>query len=192
MWKIQRDDTVLAWTFFEGYRDSLAFAKAMHALNVTERKAVTIMGYNSPEWLIVFYGGIFFNCICTGVYNTNQADACLYQADHSESEVIAVDTIENLKKFLMNKDKLPNVKAYVVWLDKIIPADCKHPNVYLWQDFMQLGKSVPDSLIDQKIDKQAPGDCCTFVYTSGTTGHPKGVMLSHDNLCWSIESLFLE
>ena len=43
------------------------------------------MGWNSPEWVIAFYGGMFNNNIVTGVYTTNSPPACLYQAQHSEA-----------------------------------------------------------------------------------------------------------
>ena len=66
----------------------------MHVIGVNERKSVNIMGHNAPEWPISFIGGILYNCIASGVYPTNNADACLYQADHSEAEVIVVDSIE--------------------------------------------------------------------------------------------------
>jgi long-chain-fatty-acid--CoA ligase ACSBG len=72
----------------------------MHVLGVTERKAVNVMGYNCPEWAIAFLGGVFANCISTGVYITNLVDACLYQAENSEAELIVVDGIVNLKKYI--------------------------------------------------------------------------------------------
>ena len=46
---------------------------------------------------------------------------------------------------------------------------------------MCLGKKIENSVIEQHCEKQSPGNCCALVYTSGTTGNPKGVMLSHDN-----------
>jgi long-chain-fatty-acid--CoA ligase ACSBG len=62
------------------------------------------------------------------------------------------------------------------------PADVKDKRYYLWKDFLNLGKEVPNQIIDAKIAKQRPGQTCLLVYTSGTTGNPKGVMLTHDNL----------
>ena len=66
----------------------------MHTLNINERSGVNILGFNSPEWVISYMGGLFYNSVCTGVYLTNNADACFYQADHSDAELIVCDSIE--------------------------------------------------------------------------------------------------
>ncbi|XP_023394368.1 long-chain-fatty-acid--CoA ligase ACSBG2 [Pteropus vampyrus] len=55
-------------------------------------------------------------------------------------------------------------------------------NLYSWDDFMELGNSIPNSQLDQIIAGQKANQCAVLMYTSGTTGNPKGVMLSHDNV----------
>lgn len=50
----------------------------MHAIGITERKAVNIIGFNSPEWAMAFLGGISYNCVLSGVYITNGPEACVY------------------------------------------------------------------------------------------------------------------
>lgn len=125
----------------------------MNTLGINERKCVNIMGHNAPEWVISYLGGIMYNCIVSGVYPTNNAEACLYQADHSEAELVVVDSIEQLKKFEVNFHKLPNIKAVVIYtLDKL-PSDVKDKRYYVWKDFLALGKDVKEEIVNEKILK---------------------------------------
>jgi long-chain-fatty-acid--CoA ligase ACSBG len=184
---IERQGKVLSWTWNQYYKESEAFAKSMHAVGVQERKGVNIVGHNSPEWVIAFMGGILSNCIVSGVYPTNNVEACLYQADHSEAEIVIVDSIEQLKKYQVNLPKLPNIKAIVVYtLDKL-PAELTDKKFFVWKDFLVLGKDVKTEIINEKVKRQKPGKCTVLIYTSGTTGNPKACMLSHDNLVWTVK-----
>ena len=147
------------------------------------------MGYNSPEWAIGFVGGILHNCVVTGIYSTNAEDACMYQVEHSEAEVILVENNEYLARF--NLEKLPRIKAVVIWGESNLASNVKDSRVLLWKDFIKLGQDIKDEIVYEKVSRQKPGECSTLIYTSGTTGMPKGCMLSHDNLCWEFYSCLM-
>ena len=136
--KVERNNKVAQWTWKEYLDGCVNFAKAMHVIGINERKAVNIMGFNSPEWAIAYFGGTFYNCVLSGVYITNGPEACLYQAENSDAELIVVDGIAQLKKYLQNLHKLPQVKALVVYNVDTIPNDVKDPRVYAWSDFMKM------------------------------------------------------
>lgn len=191
--RVMRDNKEQVWTWRSYYGQALAFAKALEKVGVDERKAVNIMGFNSPEWAISFFGAVLHNNCVSGVYTTNGADACKYQAKHSGAQVIVVDTLEQLELYASVLDDLPALKALVAWGATKLPEKYrKDTRFYAFSDFLQLGKSVPDRRIEQLIDKQQPGQCAVLIYTSGTTGYPKGVMLSHDNLIFNASSLAVE
>lgn len=114
------------------------FAKALQNLKVNERSAVAIMGFNSPEWVFSFMGGLLYNCVCTGIYSTNTSEACQYQVENSDAEVVILETNDMLKRFILVLDKLPKLKVVVVWGEKELISE-EDSRFYLWKDFMKLG-----------------------------------------------------
>ena len=120
---VERADNYLTWTWRDVDRDVRLFAKALARLNVSTRSTVCIMGFNAPEWAIAFLGSIMYEAVSSGIYSTNSPDACLYQAAHSDAEIVVVDKLHELKRFTVNLDQLPKVKAFVVWGEEALPAE---------------------------------------------------------------------
>ncbi|XP_015221108.2 long-chain-fatty-acid--CoA ligase ACSBG2 isoform X2 [Lepisosteus oculatus] len=185
------DQTALGWkeadrwttlTFKEYYEKCKTAAKSFLKLGLERYHGVGILGFNSAEWFISDIGAILAGGFAVGIYTTNSPEACQYVVENSKANILVVENHKQLQKILQIQDKLPHLKAIVQYKDALKE---KRPNLYTWAEFMELGKDVPDSELEEVISSQKANQCCTLIYTSGTTGQPKGVMLSHDNLTWT-------
>lgn len=192
---MKRNKKWVTWTYKKYYEDCCKFAKGMISIGATPFSSVNIIGFNAPEWNIAFFGSIFGKYLPVGIYTTNSPEACKYVVLHSEAEVIVTENKEQLTKFLKIWDETPKVRMIIVYSDRLpdnIPENRKS-QVVLWKEFLEMGNKYKSSSLENslehRIDSQKPGNCCTLVYTSGTTGPPKGVMISHDNYTWTSSSL---
>ncbi|OQS07058.1 long-chain-fatty-acid-CoA ligase [Thraustotheca clavata] len=186
--RIKKDGVWTSKTWSQLNSEVESFAKSLIHLGLTPFEAVGIIGFNASEWIIANLGAIMAGTLSAGIYTTSNPDACFYIANHSEAPVIVCDGVTQLEKFVSIADRLPKLKALVIYND-VVPADlkCKVP-VYAFDDFLKLGVDVDNAILAERIANQKPGNCSTLIYTSGTTGNPKAVMLSHDNITWTVYS----
>ncbi|XP_023572968.1 long-chain-fatty-acid--CoA ligase ACSBG2 [Octodon degus] len=179
-WKSSRKWQTL--TFTQYYEACRRAGRALIKLGLQRFHGVGILGFNSKEWLIAALGAILAGGLCVGIYATSSADACQYVITHAKVNVLVVENDEQLRKILsIPQSSLETLKAIILYK----PAPKLANNLYSWDDFMELGNSVPDAQLDQIIKSQKANQCAVLVYTSGTTGDPTAVMLSHDNITWT-------
>uniref|UniRef100_A0A8D2DRH0 long-chain-fatty-acid--CoA ligase n=1 Tax=Sciurus vulgaris TaxID=55149 RepID=A0A8D2DRH0_SCIVU len=168
--------------FYQYYQECRRAARALIKLGLQRFHGVGILGFNSVEWLVAALGAILAGGLSVGIYATNSADACQYVITHAKVNVLLVENDQQLRKILsIPPSKMETLKAIVQYKP---PMKEKSNNLYSWHDFMELGNSIPDAQLDQIIETQKANQCAVIVYTSGTFGNPKGVMLSHDNITW--------
>uniref|UniRef100_A0A8C0XGF7 long-chain-fatty-acid--CoA ligase n=1 Tax=Castor canadensis TaxID=51338 RepID=A0A8C0XGF7_CASCN len=169
-------------SFTQYYAACRKAAKALIKLGLERFHGVGILGFNSVEWFIAALGAIMAGGLCVGIYATNSAEACQYVISHAKVNVLLVENNQQLKKILSVTpyDRRETVKAIVQYKEPTTSRD----NLYSWDDFMELGNSIPDIQLDGIMLSQRANQCAVLIYTSGTVGKPKGVMLSHDNITW--------
>ncbi|KAB1259107.1 Long-chain-fatty-acid--CoA ligase ACSBG2, partial [Camelus dromedarius] len=178
-------------SFNQYYEASRKAAKAMIKLGLEPFHSVGILGFNSVEWFIAALGAILAGGLCVGIYATNSADACQYAIAHSKVNILVVENELQLQKiFSIPKNRIQTLKAIIQY--RLPVKETKNYDLYSWDDFMELGNSIPDSQLDQIIGSQKANQCAVIIYTSGTTGHPKGAMLSHDNITWMAGAAAME
>ncbi|XP_008200673.1 very long-chain-fatty-acid--CoA ligase bubblegum isoform X2 [Tribolium castaneum] len=171
-------------TYKEYYELVRTCAKAFIKLGLERHHAVCILGFNSPEWFISDLAAIFAGGIAVGIYTTNSSEACFHCANHSRANIIVVQDQKQLEKILAIKSRLPHLKAIIQYEGTPTSAD-----VISWEDLLIIGRDQEDEDLERVLKTIGVNECCTLVYTSGTVGKPKAVMLSHDNLTWDALSI---
>ncbi|KAF0684565.1 Aste57867_23483 [Aphanomyces stellatus] len=180
--------TILTWSQY--YAKCAAFAKSLIAIGMERFEAVSVIGFNAPEWTIADLGCILAGGLAAGIYTTNNPAAAQYIIDHSGARVVVCDGVAQLEKIASVANQLPKLKALVVY-NSAVPEGFQCPvPVYSFDDFLALGDAVEDRQLKERLDSQRPGHCCTLIYTSGTTGNPKAVMISHDNITFTMNAMF--
>ncbi|XP_043265551.1 very long-chain-fatty-acid--CoA ligase bubblegum isoform X1 [Colletes gigas] len=155
-------------------------AKAFLKLGLERYHGVCIVGFNSPEWIISDLAAIYAGGFAVGVYTTNSPEACKHCAETSQANIIVVEDKKQLDKILQIRKDLPQLKAIIMYEET-----SQEEGVLSWDDVLKLGSQEPDDKLQAILKKMAANECCTLVFTSGTVGNPKAVMLSHDNLTFN-------
>jgi len=182
------DSTWTSWTWSQYYEEAAAVAKALLALGFGQHDVVNILAFNCPEWFFAAIGAIFAGGMAAGIYITNSAPAVEYILDHSKCKFVFVDNQDQLDKVMAVRGNCPKLQKIV-----ILPfgnATSTDPMVLTWDAFLSVGQEMDVSL-QQRMTEQTPGNACYLSYTSGTTGQPKAVMYSHDNVLWAFHELNL-
>ena len=166
------------------YSNSARIGKAMMALGLEPGQTVSILADPCKEWLFFDLASQCIGCVSCGIYATDSAPQILHICEDSDTTLLMVENEEQLDKYLMVEERLPKIHTVVV-LDSTGLADLDHPKVVMLEEFYQLGDEGDEGLESEwnrRIDNAEPNDTVILVYTSGTTGAPKGAMLSHRNI----------
>jgi long-chain acyl-CoA synthetase len=183
----KRDDTVAMWKSAGGwepisarmmYGRVRALAAAMESWGVQRGDRIAIMSENRWEWPVVDFACMAIGAVDVPLYQTLTPEQVGYMLRDSGSKVAFVSTLEQYEK-IVNAGELPALERVVVFDE----GYCSNAT-----NLGQLLEGAPnlearDAAFDAKLTETKPEELATIIYTSGTTGDPKGVMLTHKNLC---------
>ena len=174
------------------YGEALAIVSgvvaSLDASGVAKGDRVAILSENRPEWAFVDYG-----CLCAGVipvpiYPTLGAGQIAYLLRDSGTSMVFVSDREQTEKALEAATECPQDVTVVAFDDDSATSDA----VVSWGDFLRSGERIAAGWSEADFRERAlsvvPHDVATILYTSGTTGDPKGVVLTHNNIASNVRA----
>jgi long-chain acyl-CoA synthetase len=155
-------------------------ARGLIALGIRPGDRVAILAGTRAEWTIADLGAQSAGAVVVPVYHTNSAEECEYVLRHCGARLIFCEDDAQLAKIDSIGDRALDLEQRVV----LTPAA---GGALTLDDLRRHGREVDEAAVEERIGAIDPEDLATIVYTSGTTGPPKGCMLTHANLMATVE-----
>jgi fatty-acyl-CoA synthase len=186
-------DRDLRWNYDEFNNICRKAAKGFMKLGINKGDHMAIWASNTPEWLVSQFSSGKMGAVLVTVNTNYQAAELEFLLKQSNSQTIIlmeqykgtsyIDTLFEIcpelhecKPGELKSKKLPSLQNVIVLGKK------KYPGTYSWNDVLELSEGVSDNELNNRLESLQPEDVINMQYTSGTTGFPKGVMLTHINI----------
>ena len=155
-------------------------AAGLKRLGVTRGERVAIVGDPCEEWMLADLGAQALGAITYGVYPTASASEVEYQLRDAGASVFVAQDQEYVDRILPFADRLPALR-FIVVVDTSAMFSYAHPKLRGWDEVLGEPSAADEDLVALEALAAAidPGDPAFIVYTSGTTGHPKGALVAH-------------
>ena len=143
-------------------------------LGVKPGDRVSILGSTRAEWTLFDFAAMSAGATVVPIYQTNSPGECQYVLEHSGARFVVVENEAQLEKVRQVRDQLPELETVI---QMIGTAD----DTVSMADVYERGASNDDDVFRKSYEAVGTDDVCKIVYTSGTTGPPKGCVISHGN-----------
>lgn len=151
------------------------------ASGIRKGNVVSIVGNNRPQWNFTDLGIMQIGAVTVPIYPTISDDDYVYIMNDAETRMLFVSSQELFERMQRLRSRIPSLREIITY-DRV-------PGAIQWDEFLERGASGDRQQLKALNEGVAEKDLCCMIYTSGTTGFPKGVMLSHYNVCTNMKGV---
>jgi long-chain acyl-CoA synthetase len=152
------------------------------ALGIDGGDRVAILAGTRPEWTLADVGALWAGSVVVPIYPTNAPEECEYVLADSGARAVVCEDPAQLAKLAGTAERCPRLEHRILMTGSA-------QNAITLDALRRRGRALGDEVLAARIAAVDPADVATIVYTSGTTGPPKGCMLTHANLLAAVETV---
>ena len=165
------------------------FTHGLMALGIKKGDCVSLLSENRKTWLYADFGILAAGGVTVTIYPSLLAEEVAYIISNSDSRLAVVSTQEQLDKLLAHRKDLPKLEKIIVFDEYRQKGDPQILSFSLIQEMGRVFRLKNPQELDRRIESIEPENLSSLVYTSGTTGPPKGAMITHGNVLFVAHSL---
>ena len=185
--KVKRNGVWESFSFDWGLEQAAKTAFGLKSLGFETGSRIAILSENRPEWATTDYGAMAAGLVGVPLYTTLIGDQIAYILHDAETKVVFVSSMDHLSTVLSIREKVPSIEKIVVFY----PENLKEDDLVISLDTLKaMGEGHTVEEFIELSHRAKPGDLATIVYTSGTTGDPKGVALTHHNFMAEFDAIW--
>ena len=190
------DGNFLSVTYKEAFQSALDFGAGLLSMGIKRGERIGMISDNRREWLQADMGLLSIGAIDVPRGSDAMPGDLSYILSFSECETVIVENATQMRKIIALKDSLPTVKTLISF-DAVNSTDIKTASdagmaLITFADVKEKGKDfrfINSGIVEAELEKGKWDDIAGIIFTSGTTGTPKGVMISHGNFLTQLDEL---
>jgi long-chain acyl-CoA synthetase len=184
---VKREGSWQSFSFDWGLEQTAKTAFGLKSLGYETGSRIAILSENRPEWATTDFGAMAAGLVGVPLYTTLIGEQIAYILHDAETKVVFVSSMNHLSSVLSIRERVPSIEKIVVFY----PENLEEDDLVISLDTLKAmgdGHTVED--FNELSRRAKPEDLATIVYTSGTTGDPKGVALTHQNFMAEFDAIW--
>jgi long-chain acyl-CoA synthetase len=157
-----------------------ALSRGLRDLGIARGDRVALIAENRSEWVIADFAIMAAGAVTVPSYTTNTIEDHRHVLSNSGARAVIVSTPALTQRVMPAADQITDIEA-IITIEPLIGGQLSHAEIHRWDDVVARGAALEDDVM-ATVAQAARDDTACLIYTSGTGGVPKGVMLSHANI----------